>query len=177
MVFALVQPNAQASSLWDAICSAAGVVRAPTSEKPIEPGFTVSSAVMASDMLRGADAESIGRGATLAHQCAICHGPTAVSRADSPNLVAQYVIDKELKDFQTGARVIAVMSPFALGRSEQEMIDLASYYASLPRLPAYYPGRASPPAPHRHQWRAAARHRALRLVPRRARQQGWKPLA
>ncbi len=57
MVFPLVQPNAQASSLWDAICSAAGVVRAPTSEKPIEPTFTVSSAMMTSDMLRGADAE------------------------------------------------------------------------------------------------------------------------
>ena len=38
MVFPLVQPNAQASSLWDAICSAAGIARAPTSEKPIEPG-------------------------------------------------------------------------------------------------------------------------------------------
>jgi len=119
MVFPLVQPNAQASSLWDAICSAAGIVRAPTSEKAIEPQFTVSSAVLTSDMLRGADAESIGRGATLAHQCAICHGPTGVSRADSPNLAGQYagVIYKELKDFQTGARVNAIMSrlPLVLG--------------------------------------------------------------
>jgi len=146
MVFPLVQPNAQASSLWDAICSAAGIVRAPTSEKPIEPQFTVSPAVMTSAMLRGADAESIGRGATLAHQCAICHGPTGVSRADSPNLAGEYpsVIYKELKDFQTGARVNAVMSPFALGLSEQDMIDLASYYAYLPRLPAYHPGAPLP---------------------------------
>lgn len=131
MLFPLVQPNAQASSLWDAICSAAGVVRAPTSEKPIEPQFTVSPAVLTSDMLRGADAESIGRGGPRSpHQC-ICHGPTGVSRADSPNLAGQYpsVIYKELKDFQTGARVNAVMSPFALGLSEQDMIDLASYYA------------------------------------------------
>jgi cytochrome c553 len=46
-------------------------------------------------------------GATLAHECAICHGPTGVSRADSPNLAGQYAnaIYKELKDFQTGARV------------------------------------------------------------------------
>lgn len=144
MVFPLVQPNAQASSLWDAICSAAGVARAPTSEKPVEPGFTVSSAVMTSDMLRGADAESIGRGATLAQQCAICHGPTGVSRADSPNLAGQYasVIYKELKDFQTGARVNAIMSPFAAPLSDQDMIDLASYYAYLPRLPAYHPAAA-----------------------------------
>jgi cytochrome c553 len=146
MVFPLVQPNAQASSLWEAICSAAGVVREPTSEKPIEPQFIVSPAVLTSNMLRGADAESIGRGATLAHQCAICHGPTGVSRADSPNLAGQYpsVIYKELKDFQTGARVNAVMSPFALGLSEQDMIDLASYYAYLPRLPAYHPSAPLP---------------------------------
>ena len=165
MVFPLVQPNAQASSLWDAICSAAGVVRAPTSEKPIEPAFTVSSAVMTSDMLRGADAESIGRGATLAHQCAICHGPTGVSRADSPNLAGQYasVIYKELKDFQTGARVNAVMSPFALALSEQDMVDLASYYAYLPRLPAYHPGA---PLPCPASSSMARRCTASRLVAR-----------
>jgi cytochrome c553 len=147
MVFPLVQPNAHASSLWDAICSAAGVVRESSTEKPIEPDFKVSSAVMTSDMLRDADAESIGRGATLAHQCAICHGPTGVSRADSPNLAGQYasVIYKELKDFQTGARVNAIMSPFALGLSERDMIDLASYYAYLPRLPAYHLVAPHPP--------------------------------
>ena len=101
---------------------------------------------MTSDMLRGADADSIGRGATLAHQCAICHGPTGVSRADSPNLAGQYasVIYKELKDFQTGARVNAVMTPFALELSDQDMIDVASYYAYLPRLPAYHPAAAIP---------------------------------
>ena len=141
VVFPLIEPNARASGLWDAICSAAGVVRTPTSESPIEPDFTVSPAVMTSDMLRGADADSIGRGATLAQQCAICHGPTGVSRADSPNLAGQYpaVVYKELKDFQVGARVNAIMSPFAWRLSDQDMIDLAAYYAYLPRLPAYHP--------------------------------------
>jgi cytochrome c553 len=144
MVFPLIQTHGRAESLWDAICSAAGVARQSSSEKPVEPGFTVSSAVMTSDMLRGADADSIGRGATLAHQCAICHGPTGVSRADSPNLAGQYpgVIYKELKDFKTGARVNAIMTPFALNLSDQDMIDLASYYAYLPRLPAYHPAAA-----------------------------------
>jgi cytochrome c553 len=141
MVFPLIQPNAQVSGLWDAICSAAGIVKEPSSAKPIEPDFKVSSAVMTSDMLRSADADSIGRGATLAHQCAICHGPTGVSRADSPNLAGQYAptIYKELKDFQSGARVNAIMSPFAEHLSDQDMIDLASYYAYLPRLPAFHP--------------------------------------
>lgn len=146
MVFPLIQAHGRAESLWDAICSAAGVARQTSSEKPVEPDFKLSDAVMTSNMLRGADAESIGRGATLAHQCAICHGPTGVSRADSPNLAGQYasVIYKELKDFQTGARVNAVMSPFAQHLSDQDMVDLAAYYAYLPRLPAYHPVAALP---------------------------------
>ena len=36
------------------------------------------------------------------------------------------------------------MSPFALHLSDQDMIDLASYYAYLPRLPAYHPAAALP---------------------------------
>jgi cytochrome c553 len=169
MVFPLKQPNAQASSLWDAICSAAGVVGAPTSEKPIEPQFTVSPAVMTSDMLRGADAESIGRGAMLAHQCAICHGPTGISRADSPNLAGQYagVIYKELKDFQSGARVNAVMSPFALGLLRAGH-DRSRFVLRLSAPPASLSSRrASPLASHRHQWRsAAASRRAARATAR-----------
>ena len=69
-----------------------------------------------------------------------------VSRADSPNLAGQYpaVIYKELQDFQAGARVNAIMTPFALHLSNQDMIDLASYYAYLPRLPAYHPAGVLP---------------------------------
>jgi cytochrome c553 len=146
MILPLIQPNANIAGLWDAICSAAGAVKAPTNAAPIEPHFTVSSAVMTSDKWRAADAQSIGRGATLAHQCAICHGPTGVSRADSPNLAGQYasVIYKELEDFKTGARVNAVMTPFAANLSEQDVIDLASYYSYLPRLPPYHPTAALP---------------------------------
>jgi cytochrome c553 len=147
VILPLVQPNVDFDGVWNAICSAAGVARTPSSAKPVEPDFKVSPAVLTSSTLRGADAASIGRGATLAQQCAICHGPTGVSRADSPNLAGQYasVIYKELTDFKAGARVNAVMTPFALALTEQDMIDLASYYAYLPRLPAYHPAEALPP--------------------------------
>jgi cytochrome c553 len=88
-------------------------------------------------MLSTVDAQSIGRGATLAHQCAICHGPAGFSRADAPNLSGQFAgaIYKQLKDFQSGARSNAVMTPFAAKLTDQDMIDVASYYAYLPRLP------------------------------------------
>ena len=134
----LAQPNLGLTGLWDAICSAAGVVsRAPadTTAEAAQKGTTV---VITPDMLASADAQSIGRGATLAHQCAICHGPAGISRADSPSLSGQFAIAiyKQLEDFKTGARVNAVMSPFAVNLSEQDMVDISVYYAYLPRLPS-----------------------------------------
>lgn len=92
-------------------------------------------------MLARPSQESIGRGATLAHRCAICHGPTGLSRADSPNLAGQYasVIYKQMLDFRSGARTSAIMSPFAANLTDQEIADVAVYYAYPPRLPAYHP--------------------------------------
>lgn len=141
-----LQPDLKLGGVWDAICSAAGVARQPSTAATIEPDFKTSTVIMTSDMLSRSSAESIGHGATLAQQCAICHGPTGVSRADSPNLAGQYanVVYKELKDFKTGARVNAVMTPFAVNLSEQDMVDLAAYYAYLPRLPGYHPDQDKP---------------------------------
>jgi cytochrome c553 len=97
-------------------------------------------------MLSNPSQESIGRGATLAHRCAICHGPSGISRADSPNLAGQYagVVYKELLDFRSGARVNSVMSPFAEALGDQDIIDLAAYYSYLPRLPSYHPEGQTP---------------------------------
>jgi cytochrome c553 len=134
----LAQPDLKLSGIWDAICSAAGVPRAGPAAVPEQPAFKTSSVVMTSDMLRHPDPVSIGRGATLAQRCAICHGPQGVSDANSPNLAGQYaaVTYKELNDFKAGARVNAVMSPFAQNMSNQDMLDLAAYYAYLPRVPS-----------------------------------------
>jgi cytochrome c553 len=128
--------------LWDAICSAAGLQRrAPSSGETAKPPHQLTEAVLTSSMLAHPTQESIGRGATLAQRCAICHGPTGISRADSPNLAGQYasVIYKELLDFRSGARTNVVMAPFAVNLSDQDIADLAAYYAYLPRLPAYHP--------------------------------------
>ncbi|KAA1176518.1 cytochrome c4 [Rhizobium tropici] len=135
------QPDRQLSGIWDAICSAAGIARQSSQADPISPNYPISTVVMDVGALKDAPLDSVGRGATLAQQCAICHGPTGISRADSPNLAGQYpsVIYKQLKDFKSGARVNAVMTPFAQRLSEQDMLDLAAYYAYLPRLPAYHP--------------------------------------
>jgi cytochrome c553 len=134
----LVQPDLKLSGIWDAICSAAGVPRVSSQANSIQPDFKTSNVVMTSEMLTRPNQVSIGRGATLAQRCAICHGPQGVSDANSPNLAGQFaaVTYKELNDFKTGARVNVVMSPFAATMSNQDMLDVAAYYAYLPRVPS-----------------------------------------
>jgi len=145
----LAQPDLKLSGIWDAICSAAGVPRASTQTDSIQPDFKTSNVVMTSEMLTRHDQVSIGRGATLAQRCAICHGPQGVSDANSPNLAGQFaaVTWKELNDFKTGARVNVIMSPFAANLSNQDMLDIAAYYAYLPRVPSNKldPAIAAPP--------------------------------
>ena len=144
----LAQPDLKLSGIWDAICSAAGVPRVSKQADAIQPDFKTSNVVMTSEMLTRHDQVSIGRGATLAQRCAICHGPQGVSDANSPNLAGQFaaVTYKELVDFKTGARVNVVMSSFVTNLSNQDMLDVAAYYAYLPRVPSHKldPAMAAP---------------------------------
>ncbi|PZM08752.1 c-type cytochrome [Rhizobium tubonense] len=142
------EPDSRLGTLWDQICNAAGFPIKRSTTDTVSPSFTVSTAKFDIAAFRHPPASSIGSGATLAQKCAICHGPTGMSRADSPNLAGQYAVAiyKQLQDFKTGARVNAIMSPFVLNMSERDMHDLAVYYAYLPRLPEQYP-TASGPAP------------------------------
>lgn len=135
-------PSAQNDALFkgllNAICSAAGVPRAWLSEAspPVQPKAPVSSVVLTPDMLGGpSSGGSVGRGATLALRCTMCHGARGVSAANTPNLAGQYEasIYKELRDFQSGARTSAVMAPMVVGLGDQDLRDLSAYYASLPR--------------------------------------------
>ncbi|WP_194478103.1 cytochrome c [Bradyrhizobium sp. CCBAU 53338] len=141
IVLPYAQTELKFASLWDAICSAAGLPQPPTFVPTAKVGPRLTEVVLTPTTLAHSTQESIGRGATLAQRCAICHGPTGISRADSPNLAGQYasVIYKELLDFRAGARTNAIMSPFAVNLSDQDIADLAGYYAYLPRLPAFHP--------------------------------------
>ena len=140
------QPELKFAGLWEAICSAAGLPQRSAPVAALAPAHRLSEVVLTPTTLAYPSRESIGRGATLAQRCAICHGPTGISRADSPNLAGQYasVIYKELLDFHSGAGTNAVMSPFAVNLSDQDVADVAAYYAYLPRLPAYHPERQLP---------------------------------
>ena len=175
----LAQPDLKLAGIWDAICSAAGVPRVSPQANSVQPDFKTSNVVVTSEMLTKPNQVSIGRGATLAQRCAICHGPQGVSDANSPNLAGQFaaVTYKELNDFKTGARVNVVMSPFAANMSNQDMLDIAAYYSYLPRVPSNHLDSGVRGAADRRHWRADAQHPAVRLLSRRHRQQGGQSVA
>jgi len=113
-----------------------GLVRNATSTGQIvRADYLTTSVEVVPEMLLGASAEAIGRGATLALRCKMCHGGRGLSQADTPNLAGEYPITiyKELVDFKTGARVSAVMASLVADLSDADMRDLAAYYAYLPR--------------------------------------------
>jgi cytochrome c553 len=148
LVLPSLQTNAIFSDTWDKICSAAGLVRPSTLVSPvIKPDFQTSEVIVTPQMMGPVDTVSIGRGATLALRCTMCHGARGLSEADSPNLAGQYgiAVYKQLQDFKTGARTSAVMSPRVTDLSDQDMRDLAAYFAYLPRLPGYHPTGDVPP--------------------------------
>src|ERR1700733_15424236 len=139
------ETNTRLSSLWDAICSAAGVPRTTVVAEAPKSTIVTSDVVMNSQMFGPPDKRSVGRGATLALQCAICHGSNRQGQVDTPNLEGQpaAAVYKQLRDFKAGARTNAVMSPFAVKLSEQDMLDLAAYYSYLPRQPRTRPEPAA----------------------------------
>ncbi len=82
-------------------------------------------------------------GKAKAGTCMACHGVDGNSaNPEWPKLAGQhegYTI-AQLMAFQNGKRKNALMSPMAAGLSEQDMADLAAWYASQPAQP----GKADP---------------------------------
>jgi cytochrome c553 len=91
----------------------------------------VLAAVFATSNAAAADAAA---GREKAAACAVCHGIDGLHRVpDAPNLAghgAGYII-KQLHTFQTGARQHEQMSIIARGLSEEDISDLAAWYASI----------------------------------------------
>lgn len=68
-----------------------------------------------------------------AQVCAACHGPDGRSVDPSyPNLAGQHesYLVKALADYRAGRRVNAIMAPMASNLSDQDIEDLAAWYAS-----------------------------------------------
>jgi cytochrome c553 len=135
-----------------------GLVRnVPSNAQIVGADYPTTRVEIVPQMLQGASAESIGRGATLALRCSMCHGARGLSQADSPNLAGQspFAIYKQLDDFKTGARTSAVMAPLVDNLSDADMRDLAAYYAYLPRPSDHPPSPVCDPASSRAVHRCA----------------------
>ncbi len=131
-----VQADYRAGSLWDSICRAAGVPSTWVRQDSRQGAPQVASdVILLPAMGRAASPAAVGRGATLALNCTMCHGALGISRSDAPNLAGQYpeVIVKQLADYQSGKRGSPIMAALSRNLTADNINDLAAYYASLPK--------------------------------------------
>jgi cytochrome c553 len=129
------QRDFSARGVWDSICRAAGVPSAWTSSKDVRSGPASTQVVLTRAMTHEGSSDAVGRGATLALNCTMCHGPLGLSTSDAPNLAGQYseVIIKQLHDYKSGERSSSLMQSLARGLSDKDIADLAAYFAYLPK--------------------------------------------
>jgi len=72
--------------------------------------------------------------ARAADSCVACHGPAGISILPHyPNLAGQKAeyLEKSLRAFRDGSRVDETMNAMAARLSDQDITDLAAYFASL----------------------------------------------
>ncbi|MFG0334713.1 MAG: c-type cytochrome, partial [Maioricimonas sp. JB049] len=109
---------------------------------------TTDSSPAAVKDLPNASARQIERGRQIAEEgvpdqnvpsCIDCHGPGEGLRADEyPKLAGQYAdyLELQLRLFKSGDRggsdTADLMSPVVTGLTEEDIKDVAAYYASLP---------------------------------------------
>ncbi len=85
-------------------------------------------------LTHSAFAADAAAGKAKAAICSGCHGQNGISPSPAwPNLAGQKAryLEKQLKDYKSGARKDAMMSPQAAMLSEADMANLAAYYESL----------------------------------------------
>jgi cytochrome c553 len=75
---------------------------------------------------------NISAGKEKAAACVSCHGDNGNSIVSTfPKLAQQHssYLIKQLQDFKTGARKNPMMSSIAMGLTDDDMVDIAAYYA------------------------------------------------
>lgn len=79
-------------------------------------------------------AANIEEGKALSGQCSVCHGKNGISRdPETPNLAGQPAryLEKQLVDFQKGARQDRRMSLIVQSLDIEKIKNLAAYYSSF----------------------------------------------
>jgi cytochrome c553 len=129
-----VQKDFTAEGLWAGLCRAAGVPSTWYGKASYREDAT-TRVVLERSMARSGTNDAIGRGATLALSCTMCHGAQGMSVSNAPNLAGQYpeVVIKQLEDYRSGHRNSPIMEAIARSLEDKDIQDLAAYYAYLPK--------------------------------------------
>ncbi len=92
----------------------------------------LANVCFAEAMLPTAAVGDVDRGAKVATQCVACHGAQGISVVPNfPKLAGQgerYLL-KQLKDIKSGTREVPEMAAITPTLSEQDLLDLAAYFA------------------------------------------------
>ena len=136
VVVPLLEARGSGVDPWTVICRAAGL-RGDARTYPsatVNPGAApVSQVSWRPDILDGLAAGDKRAGAKLAaDSCSACHGEAGVSQSAQFPLLANQsaaAIYKQLHDYRSGARSNPAMTTVVRRLSEQQMIDLAAYFA------------------------------------------------
>jgi cytochrome c553 len=102
-----------------------------SSRRPL--GALISTVGLLAPALAGAAGDATA-GRDKAQQCMVCHGLDGVAtRPDVPNIGGEsdLYLTKQLEAFRAGERRHEQMSIIAEGLSDQDIADLAAWYASL----------------------------------------------
>lgn len=102
---------------------------------PLPFALLMLAAVIAAPLAHGASGDPEA-GKAQAAPCAACHGQDGASPIDPtyPVLAGQVedYLYRQLQMIQSEERYVALMAGQLIGKSEQDLRDLAAYYASLP---------------------------------------------
>ena len=96
----------------------------------------------------GAHAADINGGEEKAAVCAACHGPGGVSSNPEWPILAgqgQKYLEKQLRDFKSGERPSLIMQPQAVLLSDEDIANVAAYFAAQTPPPATTEGAGENP--------------------------------
>jgi cytochrome c553 len=128
------QQNGPTFDIWNAICRGLGITAdtGPSGE-PQPPLQTPTRIAWTSATLAHIASGNSKNGTDVALNCSACHGEQGVSPSNiTPTLggMDAAAIYKQLDDFRSNKRLWDVMNGIATALTDQEIVDVATYFAS-----------------------------------------------
>lgn len=125
------------------LCTRAGRPHGkPTKEASLKSPIHLAAAALAASLFAThSAAQETGNaeaGKAKAALCAACHGPNGISINPLwPSLAGQQPVylAKQIRAFRDGERVEPTMQPFVVNLTDQDVEDIAAYYATLSPCP------------------------------------------